>query len=79
MCSTPHRLYYEGAVPIQGHKETIKALKSGRYAQLTEKLTGQKVISDHFGEKHNCGFYLTVRPLYSPSFGMIFQVCFDHH
>ena len=68
------RLFNDGAIPIKGHKETISLLKEGVYAHVTDQLTVKKVISDDFSASGVCNFYLTARPLYSMSLGMIFPV-----
>ena len=68
------RLFNDGAIPIKGHKETISLLKEGVYAHVTDQLTVKKVISDDFSTTGVCNFYLTARPLYSMSLGMIFPV-----
>ena len=68
------RLFNDGAIPIKGHKETINLLKEGVYAHVTDQLTVKKVISDDFSLNGVCNFYLTARPLYSMSLGMIFPV-----
>ena len=49
-------------------------IKSGKYAQVCEKLSARKVMSDEFGYNGVCQFYLTSKHLFSLSFGMIFQV-----
>ena len=68
------RLFNDGAIPIKGHKETIDMLKEGVYAHVSDQLTVKKVISDDFSLTGVCNFYLTARPLYSMSLGMIFPV-----
>ena len=72
--STSFRLFNDGAIPIKGHKKTIDMLKEGVYAHVTDQLTVKKVISDDFSFNGVCNFYLTSRPLYSMSLGMIFPV-----
>ena len=53
---------------------SISLLKEGVYAHVTDQLTVKKVISDDFSASGVCNFYLTARPLYSMSLGMIFPV-----
>ena len=51
----------------------VDRIKSGKYAQICEKLSARLVMSDEFGHNGICQFYLTKHML-SLSFGMIFQV-----
>ena len=72
---TSFRLFHDGAAHFKGSCElNVGRIKSGEYAQVCEKLSARKVMSDEFGYEGVCQFYLTSKHLFSLSFGMIFQV-----
>ena len=59
---------------MQGHVKTLKMLKSGRYAHLTDIITARRAIADEFGSHGVCRFYFASKPLLTGFQVMIFPV-----
>ena len=59
---------------MQGHKKTIKMLKSGHYAHFATIITAKRVIADEFGSHGVCRFYYAPEALVPASTAMIFPV-----
>lgn len=68
------RLFHDGAIQLKGRKKTMKMLKSGQFAYITDDTAARKIMADEFGSHGVCTFYVTPEPLVTGNQVMIFPV-----